>query len=247
MSAVWLLSTRGRPEACQEVLDACEATGMTSRGLVYVDETFDEYEGLRLPSNWRIHRSRKWGSIAASMNYCLKRYPNATQYGWLADDNIPQTHGWDKALEAAAGDWCISCARDLWFSELQWVYPTGGPCFTSGLCWGAKLISAAGWWPLPGVYQGGIDGAWNDISGFLGLTRYLPDVIIEHRNWQTKKREWDETDNSVKHGLTYIATDLARYEQWVLEERGPLVAHLGKVVPQFVQDKTPYKPRRNRR
>lgn len=252
MSAIWLLSTRGRPQACQEVLDACEATGMTSPGLVYVDETVDEYKCLRLPPNWRIHRSRKWGSIAASMRYCLKRYPDATQYGWLADDNIPVTDNWDKILEEAAGEWFISCARDLWFSELQWVYPTGGPCFTSGLCWGAELIRSVGWWSLPGVRQGGIDGAWNDLAGLCGLTRYLPEVIIEHRNWQLGKRAWDETDNSVKHGLAYIANDLECYERWVLEEREEVAAQIRAVLPpgsstQWLRPRHAPKPRKHKR
>jgi len=219
MSAIWLLSTRGRPEACQEVLDACEATGMTSPGLVYVDETVEEYADLRLPPNWTMHLEREWGSIAASMRYCLEQYPDASQYGWLADDNIPRTSGWDVALERAAGNWYISCARDLWVSELGWHHPTGGPCFTSGLCWGGELIRTVGWWALPGVYQGGIDGAWNDLAGMLGLTRYLPHVIIEHRTWKLGKRAQDETDEWVKQGMTYIATDLVHYNEWCRTSR----------------------------
>lgn len=219
MSAVWLLSTRGRPQACQEVLDACEATGMTSPGLVYVDEDRGEYDTLRLPGNWTIHREPEWGSIAASMHFCLEQYPDASQYGWLADDNIPQTQGWDVELEKAAGEWCISCARDLWVSELNWLHPTGGPCFTSGLCWGGELIRSVGWWSLPGIRQGGIDGAWNDLAGLCGLTRYLPHVVIEHLTWKLGKRELDETDDWVKQGMTYIANDLEHYYKWVREDR----------------------------
>ena len=204
---------------------------MTSPGLVYVDETVDEYENLRLPPNWEKHGSRRWGSIAASMRYCLRRYPDATQYGWLADDNIPKTAGWDVTLEGNAGDWRISCARDLWMSEYLWHHPTGGPCFTSGLCWGGELIRAVGWWAPPGLRQGGIDGTWNDLAGFLGLTRYVPEVVIEHRTWKMEKREKDETDDWVKHGKTYIATDLARYERWAVEERQEVADRLNGVIP----------------
>lgn len=219
MSAIWLLSTRGRPDECQRTLDACEATGMTSQGLVYVDETVEMYENIRLPANWAIHFEPEWGSIAASMHYTQAHFPDATQYGWLADDNIPRTVGWDKRLEAAAGDWFISCARDFWLSETGWRHPTGGPCFTAGLCWGAKVIEAVGWWVLPGVRQGGIDGAWNDLAGMLSLTRYLPDVTVEHITWKLGKREKDETDEWVKRGVNYIADDLAVYEKWVRQQR----------------------------
>lgn len=219
MSAIWLLSTRGRPKECQEVLDACEATGMTSQGLVYVDETVEMYEKIRLPANWKIHFEPEWGSIAAAMHYTQAHFPDATQYGWLADDNIPRTQGWDKILEAAAGDWFVSCARDLWLSETGWKYPMGGVCFTAGLCWGAKLIEACGWWVLPGVRQGGIDGAWNDLAGMLGLTRYVPDVTVEHLCWQLGKRPKDETDDWVKKGVNYINDDLDVYYNWVKRQR----------------------------
>jgi len=197
---------------------------MTSHGLVYVDGTVNEYENIRLPANWVMHREPEWGSIAASMRYCLQQYPDASQYGWLADDNIPKTPRWDKTLEAGARDWYISCARDLWISETGWRHPTGGSCFTSGLCWGGKLIRAVGWWSLPGVRQGGIDGAWNDLAGLCGLTRYTPRVVVEHLTWKLGKREKDETDNWVKDGQTYIANDLALYEEWAADGRREAVA-----------------------
>ena len=219
MSAIWLLSTRGRPAECQRVLDACEATGMTSQGLVYVDETVEMYQDIRLPANWEIHLEPEWGSIAAAMHYTQKHYPGATQYGWLADDNIPKTQGWDKALEEAAEDWNVAIARDFWLSETGWTHPTGGPCFTAGLCWGAKVIDAVGWWVLPGVRQGGIDGAWNDLAGMCGLTRYLHEVEVEHLCWQLEKREKDDNDNWVKHGQAYIDADLVVYYDWVKRRR----------------------------
>jgi len=192
---------------------------MTSQGLVYVDETVEMYQDIRLPPNWEIHYEPEWGSIAAAMHYTQARFPDATQYGWLADDNIPRTRAWDKTLERAAGDWCISCARDFWLSETGWRHPTGGPCFTAGLCWGAKVIKAVGWWVLPGVRQGGIDGAWNDLAGLLRLTRYLPNVEIEHLTWKLEKRGKDETDEWVKHGQNYIDKDLATYETWARWQR----------------------------
>lgn len=219
MSAIWVLSTRGRPKECQQVLDACEATGMTSQGLVYVDETVEMYESIRLPANWKIHFEPEWGSIAAAMHYTQEHFPDATQYGWLADDNIPRTLGWDVSLEAAAGSWFVSCARDLWLSETGWKFPLGGPCFTAGLCWGAELIRTVGWWVLPGVRQGGIDGAWNDLAGMCNLTRYLPEVTVEHLCWQLGKRPKDGTDEWTKHGQDYINDDLGVYYTWYAKQR----------------------------
>jgi len=217
VSAIWLLSTRGRPVACQGVLDACEATGMSSPGVVYVDESVDLYRDLRLPENWSIHFEREWGSLQASLQWCLREYPDASQYGWLADDTYPRTEGWDKALEQAAGDWCLSYAKDLWLSE-----QTGslaalkyGDDLSSGLCWGGELIRTVGWWALPGVRQAGIDTAWTAIISPLFLGRYVDDVTVEHKNYRTGKREEDSVDDWTRDGVDYIADDIAVRDRWV--------------------------------
>ena len=189
---------------------------MTSRGVVYVDagERYD----LVLPANWVIHHARSWGGIAAGMRWCLKRYPKATRYGWLADDTFPRTFGWDKLLERAAGSWYYAQARDMWFSEnpphrydrQDWPeYLRTGAQLSAGLCWGAALIRAVGWWALPGCAQGGIDAAWSQIIAPLGLCRYLPDVVVEHKTWHLNKRPKDLTDNG-KH----IDQDVWRYRAW---------------------------------
>ena len=220
---------------------------MTSQGLVYVDQTVEEYGDIRLPSNWKIHYEPKWGSIAASMRYCRKRFPRATQYGWLADDQFPRTEGWDKRLEKAAGDWFVSCGRDFWLSELNWRHPTGGPCFTAGLCWGREIIRAAGWWALPGVYQGGIDGAWNDLAGLLGLTRYLHDVVIEHMTWKLDKRAKDENDEWVRGGENIVGADMDVYYRWVAERRDEQAEDIRRALPREVVKDNEHEKRKFRK
>lgn len=220
MTAIWLLSTRGRPNACQEVLDACEETGMRSRGVVYVDETVDEYRNLRLPKNWTIHCEPEWGSLQASLQWCFRNYPDADQYGWLADDTYPRTKGWDKDLEAAAGRWKLSYCNDLWISQSGGTHEEHlhkGLNLSSGLCWGGDLVRTVGWWALPGVIQAGIDTAWVDIVHPLGLYRYLPDTIVEHKNWRTGKRPYDDVDRWERAGVgDYISDDCAVKNEWVL-------------------------------
>lgn len=214
VTAIWLLSTKGRPREAQETIDACEATGMTSPGIVYVDET--PYPKLRLPPNWTLHYERKWLSLQGSMSYVFERYPDATQYGWLADDTRPRTHGWDKKLEAVAGSWCLAYARDLWFSEspgqLEWL--ERGLNLSSGLCWGGELVRTVGWWALPGVKQAGIDMAWLDIARPFGLHRYRHDIVVEHLNWRTGKRPFDQGDEWTRGDDEYVNRDLAVKNQW---------------------------------
>ncbi len=217
VTAIWLLSTRRRPELAQEAIDACMDAGMTSPGVVYVDEDNGSYDKLRLPKNWSIHREPEWLSLQGSMQWCFNKYPDATQYGWLADDTHPRTHGWDKMLEAEADGWRLSYANDLWFSdnpgEVEQLEK--GNNLSSGLCWGGDLVRAVGWWALPGVIQAGIDMAWLDIVRPFGLHRYRPDIVVEHLNWRTKKRPYDETDQWERPGVgNYIDRDLDVKNQW---------------------------------
>lgn len=216
-NAIWLLSTRGRPKECQATLDACERAGMTSPGVVYVDETVDMYRNIRLPKNWTIHYEPEWGSLQASMSWCFNEYPDATQYGWLADDVRPRTRGWDKILESEAGDWCLSYARDLWLSEAEWtrLELEDGANISSGLCWGGNLVRAVGWWALPGVRQAFIDVAWCRIVQPLNLSRYTPCVVVEHLNYRTGKRERDDVDDWVRGGVDYIQDDIDHGYQWL--------------------------------
>lgn len=226
-SAVWLLSTRGRPKDCQAVLDACAATGMTSRGVVYVDETVDAYKGLRLPQNWVLHSEPEWGSLQASMQWVFNAFADAENYGWLADDTYPRTEGWDRVLEAAAGEFGFAHARDLWLSEQHRPVLERGGDMSSGLCWGGELVRTVGWWALPGVRQAGIDTAWCAIIEPLRLCTYVHDVVVEHKNYRTGKRQRDRVDSWTRAGVDYVQRDIDTRNAWVASP--DFAATLGRV------------------
>jgi hypothetical protein len=75
-----------------------------------------------------------------------------------------------------------------------------------------------GWWALPGVRQAGIDTAWTDICRPLGLFEYLHDVVVEHKNWRTGKRPYDEGDNWEREGHDYITDDVHAKMLWETSE-----------------------------
>lgn len=189
---------------------------MRSRGVVYVDETVDQYEGLRLPSNWTMHLEPVWGSIGASMRWCFAKYPRASRYGWLADDTVPRTDGWDASLERAAGRWGLACARDGYLSEdPNWrAFLESGEDLSAGLCWGGDLVRAVGWWAPPWLTQAGIDTTWTALTSPLGLGTYVEDVTVEHKNWRTGKRHRDAGDEWDRGDDPYVARDLGAYEHW---------------------------------
>jgi hypothetical protein len=150
------------------------------------------------------------------MQYAFTTYPDATHYGWLADDTRPRTRNWDTQLEAAAGEWGLAYARDLWFSESP-IERNGlevGNNLSSGLCWGGELVRTVGWWATPGLRQAGIDMAWLDIVRPLGLHRYRHDIVVEHLNWRTGKREKDAGDDWSRGDDNYVDRDLAAKNEW---------------------------------
>lgn len=217
---IWLLATRGRPHLAQAVLDACEETGMTRRALLWVDETVEQYQDMRLPKNWKIKYWKRWGGIAAAMNWVFKNYPNATQYGWLADDSFPRTEGWDVVIEKSAGDWKLASGLDHYVSDNRQYMSMlrRGEDFGAPMCWGGELVRAVGWWALPGVKQAGIDTAWAAIVAPLGLHAYDPSVVCEHMNYRTGKRPKDETDDWTKDGVNYIQNDIDERNRWVASD-----------------------------
>lgn len=184
---------------------------MTSLGVLYVDGS-DDYHRIRLPRNWRVHYEPEWRGLQGSLQWCLERFPDASQYGWLADDTRPRTRGWDTSLERAAGGWNLAYAKDLWMSEdpIGLEALRAGRDLSSGLCWGGDLIRTVGWWALPQVKQAGIDTAWTEITRPFALHRYLEDIVVEHLHYKAGKRPKDHVDDGA-----HIPGDVQKRNRWV--------------------------------
>jgi hypothetical protein len=191
---------------------------MVSRGIVYVDgdEDVEHYE-IAVPANWGMHREPRRHGLSKALRYLFHRFPNASRYGWLADDVIPRTYHWDTELENAAGRWRLAYANDGgWLTheapEMVWA----GETLTTGLCWGGDLVRAVGWLDLPGTVQGGTDMAWVDITKQLELSAYCSGITVEHRHWRAGKRPQDKYDSDVwaENGHSHVKIDRAVWESW---------------------------------
>jgi hypothetical protein len=186
---MWLLTTRNRPGMAQRTLDACEATGMSTPGIAFLDGC--HYPGFRLPQNWIMFRSAENVGVGAAMQWFLRHLPNVPFYGWLADDFVPQTPFWDRRLIEAAGDRFMAFGNDLYPRDFVPQH------LTSAFAIGGELVRAVGWFSPPGLRQAGIDSAWNQIGRRFGLMRYLHDVVVAHEHYSVGKRPKDATDNDM--------------------------------------------------
>jgi len=204
---MWLLPTRGRPKLCQEALDACYETGMTSDGLLIIDTRAGSYPYLHIPDNWSVIRGPL--DMADAMRIAFMLYKNDKQFGWLADDLRPRTQNWDKLLEKEAGDWLLVHCNDLWIAN---SVSDRARSLCGAFCWGGELVRTVGWWALPDVRQAGIDDAWIDIT-HPDYRKYIDEIVVEHIQHKNGKRPKDDTDNWVRDDINYINQDFRLYEQ----------------------------------
>lgn len=188
---MWFLPSRGRPHNLRRFVQAYLDTGATTPVYLWFDlddPKLKEYQDVDIPSNWMVHVNGS-RDLAEMMNRFVKTFPDAPFYGFLADDCVPRTKGWDKALVKAAGDWGISYPNDLFAGEKLCTFP----------CCGGRLIRELGWWGLPGLKRLYIDDALMFIGQVIGKLTYLEDVVLEHMHFGNRKAPMDDTYRKDSH------------------------------------------------
>ena len=200
-------------------MQACWDTGMRQPGVVFVDgPDHEQYDSIKLPPNWLLV---KWvdiggcGNLAGSKRYIMEKYPQEKVYGWLADDNVPETMNWCQTVEEIAHPWHLVHCRDYFVSDfpngvriLQETRNLGG-----GICWGGELVRCVGWWAPPGVVQGSIDWAWTSLVLGTTIGVYKHDIIVRHDNWRTGRRTQDENDDLTKPFIVKDVNHIAKYRE----------------------------------
>lgn len=208
---MWLLTTRNRPEQCQQVLDACVETGVTSPGIVWMDGC--DYPGLRMPEGWSKVTCLKHLNIGAIMRRFYQGFPNLNWYGWMADDCVPLSPGWDQKLIETAKPKYISYPNDNWQRGVK--ERDGSPHVTSIICMGGDLVRSMGFWVLPNQVQMFIDDVWESVAVPCNLMRYQPDVHCDHRHFANGKRPRDGTDTRLFNARNFPDDDREIYESWL--------------------------------
>jgi len=120
--------------------------------------------------------------LSGIYNEAYRRTPWRPWWGFIADDVVPETPGWDAKLIAAAG-------RD------GMAVPGGGhdaegcPHFVLG----GDLVREMGWLALPDLDRLYIDTVWGDIARQRGVFRRVPDVILRHHHFSNGLALRDQT------------------------------------------------------
>jgi len=180
-SMVVLVPSRGRPRNIDRLRQAWADTGATADLVVLVDDddpTRDEYAALDLPALHIGPRQR----IGPLLNDWAPRLARSYDVvGFMGDDHVPRTQGWDALVLEASTLWTVVYGNDL----LQ------GENLPTAVFQGAGIIRTLGQFCEPGALHLYLDNYWRTLGERLGTLRYLPDVIIEHVHYINGKAPED--------------------------------------------------------
>ena len=159
------------------------------------DPLASAYRDMALPDSWAILTNPR-GPLSELYNRAFKANPDLRWYGFLADDVVPETPGFDRLLIATAG-------RDGMAVPAGGETTGGAPHFVLG----GDLVRSVGWLALPGLKRLYIDTVWVDIARARGVLRYRPDVTLRHDHFSNGKALFDATYRKPRG-------DRAIYDAW---------------------------------
>jgi hypothetical protein len=197
---MWILPTRSRPHNLLRIINAWHETGASTPVELCMDSDdpcLPQIEAISLPPGWKIVIGRR-GPLSTIYNAAYERNLDAPFFGFIADDVVPITNGWDIKLIKAAGSDGMSV-------------PSGGE--TTGGCphfvLGGNLVRSMGWLALPGLDRIYIDTVWGDVAKDRGVYREVNDVKLEHHHFSNGKALMDST-----YRKNHKAQDKLIYNNW---------------------------------
>ena len=172
-SLIVIVPSRGRPDNIARLREAwADLTTLAARLLVAVDDDDPELPGyLEQGDGWtivgpRLRLGPTLNSLAPTMT---KRAP---YIGFLGDDHLPRTTGWDLEVTAA-----------LATLGTGFVYGNDlvrGADLPTAFFMTSNIVDKLGYIFPPGLVHMYLDDAVRELGTAANCLTYLPDVIIEH-------------------------------------------------------------------
>jgi hypothetical protein len=201
-----IVPTRGRPQNAARLQQAFKDTDSLNATLVLVVDADDpELPAYRdaLTDGVLITFPGPTGTgMTAALNWAAGLIaPQYDALGFMGDDHLPRTAGWDAhVLGALAGPWPrVVYGNDLFQGERL---PTAA--FLP-----SRVVRAMGFMAPPVLRHLYVDNFWLDLGTQLGGLAYLPDVVIEHVHPAAGKTPMDERYAAVNAPEADVADRLA--------------------------------------
>jgi hypothetical protein len=190
MEAIYLVPTRGRPQNALRLLEQWKSVTTEKTRLCFVIDTddpkLDEYTDIfndrsydDFQFGWQVDRRRRLGG---TLNFWAPKLArNYDAVGFMGDDHLPITPGWDTELTSTLTPASVVYGNDM----------VMGPNLPTAVLLGSGIIETLGWMIPPGLTHMYLDNFWRDLGSELGTLQYRGDVIIQHIHPITGKVPWD--------------------------------------------------------
>lgn len=206
-----LVPTRGRVNNSIRLFEAFRDTCQADTELIFVisadDPCHDDYYwALTQAGSKAITVSPDRTGVVAPLNAGFNALSASLggAVGYMGDDHLPKTKGWDKALlgELKKLGTGVAYGNDL----LQ------GEQMATAVVMTSDIPKKLGYLAPPELAHMYIDLVWIDWGKALGKLTYRDDVIIEHLHPAVGKAQQDESYRSTG---VLIGVDSQRYEDYV--------------------------------
>src|SRR5215469_10987023 len=216
-NGLWLLPSLDRPHNLARFFRACREIGVQTPGLVLIDEEDhgrhrDAYRELWLPARWKL-KITKGVTQGDKFRETWSRYRDADWIGYLGDDCVPDTVGWDQMLLARLLGWNFVSPNDAWQAPNR----IGNCAVFSG-----DLIRKVGYFWPPGLQHLFIDDLWEGLGRETGCWHQRMDVIVRHVHVLKGEAPEDETHRKAYSPQRW-EEDGATYRTWQAESRSAAV------------------------
>jgi len=133
-----------------------------------------------------------------SMAEALNRAAEAVDswaIGFLGDDHMPRTPGFDLAY--------VKALRDLGTGIVYGDDLVQRQNLPTQVAMTSDIVRTLGYMTPPGLGHMYLDNFWRDLGRGAGCLRYLPDVVVEHVHPVAGKAAWDEGYARVNDAAVY--------------------------------------------
>lgn len=152
--------------------------------------------------DWLFAVSAPRMSLGPKMNYhAIRAAQNWPRVGFLADDTVPVTPGWDVKLKEALRTRGIAYARSNRRNDIPEHHLVS-----------AAILDALGWYWLPGLRHYRADDVWANLGHAAGCLRYVHDAEIRHEHHETGAAPRDRVYRDAEERG---AEDHATFARWL--------------------------------
>lgn len=211
-----IVPSRGRPDNVRRLIDRWNEWDVKAWLLIALDDddpTLEEYKNTIVEADGyrvclvimpRKRLAPTLSSIAVANAEDTYKY-----IGFMGDDHLPQTPGWETVFRNALGssDPSIVYGNDLF----------QGANIPTAVFMSASIISKLGYMCPPGFVHLYLDNVWKRWGEGMGRLRYFDNVIIEHLHPEAGKSEWDDRYVEVNSEDMYDS-DRAAFDRYMIEQ-----------------------------